>query len=102
MRISPAKTFFLTAKTLLILASALHKFSPAEGKIMNILASHNASAILYRDKTLAAAKCRKCGAKMHPASLLKPHLNRHQRKELWFATELRKLQDRFGRMSKIA
>ena len=69
---------------------------------MNSLASSNASAIIYNEKSLAAAKCRKCGAKMYPRSLLRPHLNRHQRKELWFAAELRKLQSRFEHMREIA
>lgn len=68
---------------------------------MNLLSS-NASAIIYHKTSLAAAKCGKCGAKMYPRSLLRPHLNRHQRKELWFAAELRQLQSRFARMREVA
>jgi ribosomal protein L40E len=69
---------------------------------MNSLMSSNANTIIYNKTSLAAAQCRKCGAKMYPRSLLRPHLNRHQQKELWFATELRKLQYRFGRMREVA
>jgi hypothetical protein len=68
---------------------------------MNPLSS-NASAIVYNEKSLAAAKCGKCGAKMYPRSLLSRHLTRHQRKELWFAAEVRRLQSRFARMREIA
>jgi hypothetical protein len=65
---------------------------------MRSLTSRDASAIVYNETSLAAAKCRKCGAKMYPPSLLTPHLNQHQQKERWFAMELRKLQNKFRRM----
>ena len=68
---------------------------------MNPLAS-DASAIIHNENSLAAARCGKCGAKMYPRSLLRRHLNRHQRKELWFAAEIRKLQSRFTRIRGIA
>jgi hypothetical protein len=48
--------------------------------------------IAIENRILEAAKCQQCGAKMYPRSLLKPHLDRHQRRHDWFATELRKLQ----------
>jgi hypothetical protein len=39
---------------------------------------------------------------MYPKSLLKPHLNRHQRRELWLTTEVSKLRNTFARMRDIA
>ncbi len=62
----------------------------------------NSLTIEFKRKNLPAAKCRKCGAKMYPKSLLKPHLNRHQRKELWLMAEVIKLQNIFSRMRRIA
>jgi hypothetical protein len=59
-------------------------------------------AIVCKKKTLPAAKCRKCGAKIYPRSLLTPHLDRHQRNELWFSAEVNKLRHRFSRMREIA
>jgi ribosomal protein L34E len=70
--------------------------------IMQSPSPSNSMAIIYKKKSLSAAKCQKCGAKMYPRSLLRPHLNRHQRKELWFATELSKLRNTFSRMRDIA
>jgi uncharacterized OB-fold protein len=49
-----------------------------------------------------AVKCEKCGAKMYPQSLLKPHLTRHRRRQRWFNTEIRKLQYTFTHMRDIA
>ena len=51
---------------------------------------------------LEAVKCEKCGAKMYPQSLLKPHLTRHRRRQRWFNTEIRKLQYTFTHMRDIA
>jgi uncharacterized OB-fold protein len=51
---------------------------------------------------LGAAKCKECGAKMYPVSLLKPHLSRHRRRQEWFDSELRKLQYTFSHMRDIA
>lgn len=73
-----------------------------EGKVMHSLSPSKLMAIVYKKKRFSAAKCRKCGAKMYPKSLLRSHLNRHQRRELWFATELSKLHDTFSRMRDIA
>ena len=44
----------------------------------------------------------KCGAKMYPTSLLKPHLTRHRRRQRWFNAEMRKLQYTFSHMRDIA
>ena len=49
-----------------------------------------------------AVKCEKCGAKMYPQSLLKPHLTRHRRRQRWFNAEIRKLQYTFTHMRDIA
>jgi len=62
----------------------------------------NSKAIVIENKTLHAVKCEKCGAKMYPTSLLRPHLSRHQRRHRWFMTELRKLQYTMAHMRDIA
>jgi methionyl-tRNA synthetase len=62
----------------------------------------NSKSIVIENKILRAAKCEKCGAKMYPTSLLRPHLNRHQRRQHWFMTELRKLQYTMAHMRDIA
>ena len=49
-----------------------------------------------------AAKCEKCGAKMYPRSLLRPHLSRHRARQRWVNGELRKLQYTFAHMRDIA
>ncbi len=69
---------------------------------MHSLLPRNSMAIVYKKKSLSAAKCRKCGAKMYPKSLLRPHLSRHERRELWFTTEVSKLQTTLARMRDIA
>ncbi len=69
---------------------------------MRSISDGNPSAIVYKAKRFSAVRCRKCGAKMYPKSLLKPHLNRHQRKQRWYTTELHKLRDTFSRMRGIA
>lgn len=55
-------------------------------------------AISIADKKLHAAKCVKCGAKIYPGSLLKPHLIRHRLNHESLVTELRELQDTIERM----
>jgi hypothetical protein len=57
---------------------------------------------VFKKKNLPAARCRKCGAKMYPKSLLRPHLSRHRRKERWFTNEVNKLQNTFSRLRDIA
>jgi hypothetical protein len=99
---NPAKIIFLAIKNTLIRGIAVAKPFADGGKNMDSLTSSNTNAIIYNKTSLAAAKCRKCGVKMYPRSLLRPHLTRHQQKDLWLATELRKLRYRFGRMREIA
>jgi uncharacterized OB-fold protein len=48
--------------------------------------------IQIENKSLPAAKCEECGAKIYPRSFLQPHLTRHQRRHRWFMKELKKLQ----------
>jgi uncharacterized OB-fold protein len=62
----------------------------------------DSKTITIENKTFQAAKCEKCGAKMYPRSLLKPHLYRHQRRHDWFMTELRKLQYTMTHMRDLA
>jgi hypothetical protein len=49
-----------------------------------------------------AVKCGKCGAKMFPTSLLKPHLTRHRRREHWLKLELSKLRQTMTHMRDFA
>ncbi len=49
-----------------------------------------------------AVKCGKCGAKMFPTSLLKPHLTRHRRRENWLKLELGKLRQTMTHMRDFA
>lgn len=58
--------------------------------------------IIIEKKKLHAAKCAKCGAKIFPKSLLKPHLSRHQRRQRWLNHELEQLQLTFAHMRDIA
>ena len=65
---------------------------------MQTALGNDSKAISIENKTLPAAKCAECGAKMYPVSLLKPHLTRHRRRHEWFVNELRKLQETMARM----
>lgn len=66
-------------------------------------ASRNELKVISIDqRNLQAVKCQKCGAKMFPVTLLKPHLSRHRRRQRWFNAELRKLQYTFSHMRNIA
>lgn len=58
--------------------------------------------ISIEKRNLRGAKCEKCGAKIFPVSLLKPHLTRHRRRQRWFNTEMRKLQYTFSHMRDFA
>ena len=62
----------------------------------------NSKAIVIENKTLRAVKCEKCGAKMFPVTLLKPHLTQHRRRQRWINSELRKLQHTFTHMRDFA
>jgi len=49
-----------------------------------------------------AVKCGKCGAKMFPKSMLKPHLTRHRRREYRLNIELSKLRRIMNHMREFA
>ena len=59
-------------------------------------------AISIERMRFRAVKCGKCGAKMFPTSLLKPHLTRHRRRENWLKLELSKLRQTMTRMRDFA
>ncbi len=49
-----------------------------------------------------AVQCGKCGAKMFPTSMLKPHLTRHRRREHRLNIELSKLRRIMNHMREFA
>jgi len=65
-------------------------------------ASSDSRTISFDQNDFRAAKCKKCGTKIYPASLLDAHVERHQQRERWFNDELRKLQHTFSHMRDIA
>jgi hypothetical protein len=69
---------------------------------MQTTTENNSKTILIENQMLLAAECQKCGAKIYPRSLLQSHTTRHQRRQRWFAKELRKLQYTMARMRDIA
>jgi hypothetical protein len=79
-----------------------HNAAVGEERYMQSPLQGDSEAIEFENKHYRAAKCAKCGAKMYPQSLLKPHLTRHQKKQRWFMTELRKLQYTLAHMRDIA
>lgn len=79
-----------------------HYVFSTEEEIMQTVSAGALKTIVYRKKSFSAATCNSCGAKMYPKSLLKPHLNRHQRTQRWFMAELSKLQHTFSRIRDIA
>jgi ribosomal protein S27AE len=54
--------------------------------------------IHYENATYQAAVCHRCGAKMFPAELLEAHMDRHQLKDMFLESELKKLQYAMNRM----
>ena len=69
---------------------------------MQLVTQISPKIISIEKRNLRGAECEKCGAKMFPESLLKPHLTRHRRRKRWFNTELRKLQYTFTHMRDFA
>lgn len=49
-------------------------------------------------KTLKAVVCERCGAKIYPATLLKPHQHRHRLLQRWFNAEIKRLQQTIKHM----
>jgi len=69
---------------------------------MQVKPRNHSNVISIDRRTLRAARCKKCGAKIYPRSLLDGHLTRHRIRQRWLTAELRKLQFTFSRMRDIA
>lgn len=65
---------------------------------MELAISTDSYAIQYEKETFHAAICQRCGAKMFPAELLEAHLDRHELKDMYLQSELKKLQFAMNRM----
>jgi hypothetical protein len=65
---------------------------------MESAASQEISDIHYDKNTFHAAVCHRCGAKMFPADLLEAHMDRHELKDMYLQSELKKLQYAMNRM----
>jgi ribosomal protein S27AE len=65
---------------------------------MESLISTDAYDIRYEKETFHAAVCNRCGARMFPAELLEAHMDRHELKDLFLQSELKKLQFAMNRM----
>jgi uncharacterized OB-fold protein len=73
-----------------VACSPYRKFLDWSRTMQNI--GDDSKTIQIENKSLPAAKCEECGAKIYPRSFLQPHLTRHQRRHRWFMKELKKLQ----------
>ncbi len=60
--------------------------------------STDSSDIQYEKETFHAALCNRCGARMFPTELLEAHMDRHELKDLFLQSELKKLQFAMNRM----
>ncbi len=65
---------------------------------MESLASTESYDIQYEKETFRASVCNRCGARMFPAELLEAHLDRHELKDMYLQSELKKLQFALNRM----
>ena len=54
--------------------------------------------IRFDNETFSAAACLRCGAKMFPVELLEAHMDRHELKDMYLQSELKKLQYSMNRM----
>ena len=54
--------------------------------------------IHFENATYQAVVCHRCGAKMFPVELLEAHMDRHQLKDMFLESELKKLQYAMNRM----
>ncbi len=65
--------------------------------------SRDESKVISLERTdFKAVRCDKCGAKMYPQSLLASHLVRHQSRQRWLDSEIKKLRHTFTHMRDIA
>jgi len=70
-------------------------------EVLEPVAKNEAPAVYdihYENATYQAAVCHRCGAKMFPAELLEAHMDRHQLKDMFLESELKKLQYAMNRM----
>ena len=65
---------------------------------MEAIVTHETYEIHHENMTYQAAVCHRCGAKMFPAELLEAHMDRHQLKDMYLESELKKLQYSMNRM----
>jgi ribosomal protein S27AE len=66
--------------------------------IMEAIVTNETYEIHHENMTYQAAVCHRCGAKMFPAELLEAHMDRHQLKDMYLESELKKLQYSMNRM----
>lgn len=60
--------------------------------------SSDSYAIRFDKEIFDAAVCIRCGAKMFPTELLEAHMDRHELKDMYLQSELKKLQYSMNRM----
>ena len=65
---------------------------------MESLISTDSHDIQYEKETFRAAVCNRCCARMFPTELLEAHMDRHELKDLFLQSELKKLQFAMNRM----
>ena len=65
---------------------------------MESLAGTESYDIQYEKEIFRAAVCNRCGARMFPAELLEAHMDRHELKDMYLQSELKKLQFAMNRM----
>ena len=70
----------------------------SEGQMESSISSTDSYDIHYEKETFHAAVCNRCGARMFPAELLEAHLDRHELKDMYLQSELKKLQFAMNRM----
>jgi hypothetical protein len=69
-----------------------------EREPMEAVANVDSYDIQFEKETFHAAVCNRCGARMFPAELLEAHMDRHELKDLYLQSELKKLQFAMNRM----
>jgi ribosomal protein S27AE len=65
---------------------------------MEVTVTNETYQIQHENVTYQAAICHRCGAKMFPVELLEAHMDRHQLKDMYLESELKKLQYSMNRM----
>jgi hypothetical protein len=96
-------TCWQTSNRSLVLACRLLHDPPSRvnerrGDKMEPETSNHYQQIQYEKETYHAAVCHRCGAKMFPVELLEAHMDRHELKDMYLQSELKKLQYSMNRM----